>query len=279
MSTNNQPIVAKKGVSTLSRARFGPGMLLQHDDLEQLSVYTRELNRLMFRSLFGCGVVCGLVVKPQTKGESILTVTVTSGLALDCQGDPIHVPQEQTITVDLQCVADVKDEIWVVVCGTVKCCAPRASMCASDDDETTSACTREWDAFEIRLMRSAPKGCGCVKPDKKNPPPDDPCWCVNPQNECYRNHYAGECECCEGCGAGDCVVLARLVKAKAGREPGWTAAHEVRRFVRPVLMRDRQAWTEQQPKYDVAAETQTAGQASQAQSQSQAPARGQRRGG
>ena len=67
-------------------------MLLQHEDLEQLNVYTRELNRLMFRSLFGCGVVCGLVVGTDVKCGKV-NVTVGSGLALDCQGDPIYVPQ------------------------------------------------------------------------------------------------------------------------------------------------------------------------------------------
>ena len=71
-------------------------MLLQHEDLEQLNVYTRELNRLMFRSLFGCGVVCGLVVGTDVKCGKV-NVTVGSGLALDCQGDPIYVPQPQSI--------------------------------------------------------------------------------------------------------------------------------------------------------------------------------------
>ena len=31
MNTNSQPIVAKKGTSTLVRAKFGPGMLLTAD--------------------------------------------------------------------------------------------------------------------------------------------------------------------------------------------------------------------------------------------------------
>ena len=64
MSGANNVCGTGKGLSTLVRPKFGPGMLLQHDDLEQLSAYTREINRLMFRSLFGCGVVCGLVVVP-----------------------------------------------------------------------------------------------------------------------------------------------------------------------------------------------------------------------
>src|SRR5258707_4981301 len=102
MTSNNQIVVSAKGVSTLARAKFGPGMLLQHDDLEQINVYTRELNRLMFRSLFGCGVVCGLVVEA-TEDCGIVTVMVGSGLALDCQGNPIYVPQAQPASIDRKC--------------------------------------------------------------------------------------------------------------------------------------------------------------------------------
>ena len=85
MNANNQPLARARGTSTLVHAKFGPGMLLQHEDLEQLNIYTRELNRLMFRSLFGCGVVCGLVVGTDVKCGKV-SVTVGSGLALDCQG-------------------------------------------------------------------------------------------------------------------------------------------------------------------------------------------------
>ena len=56
---NGTTLSSIKGTSTLVRPKFGPGMLLQADDLDSLTTYTRELNRLMFRSLFGCGVVCG----------------------------------------------------------------------------------------------------------------------------------------------------------------------------------------------------------------------------
>ena len=58
MSGTNATISRTKGTSSLVRPRFEPGMLLQHDDLELMSSYTRELNRLMFRSMFG--------IKPST---------------------------------------------------------------------------------------------------------------------------------------------------------------------------------------------------------------------
>ena len=122
MTASTQHVGIAKGWSNLSRAKFGPGMLLQHEDLEQLGDYTRELNRLMFRSLFGCGVVCGLVVEKPKPECNHLKVTVGCGLALDCCGDPIHVPTSQIIPVQKDCDM-VKGPLWVVLCGTRKSCA------------------------------------------------------------------------------------------------------------------------------------------------------------
>jgi hypothetical protein len=255
MNTNNKPIVAKQGLSTLARAKFGPGMLLQHDDLEQLNVYTREVNRLMFRSLFGCGVVCGLVVGTEVKCGKV-TVTVASGLALDCQGDPIHVPKSQSLVLDEECNPGMPRRLWVVLCGIEKCCSPRASMCASDEDESPSVCTRERDYFEIRVVSNRPRCvCGCPDPDQ-NPNyarrdwSDNKCKCVNPESPCYVDHYDGKCGCdCEDCANFDCdcVLLALIEQTGTDREdPVWAVDHRVRRFVRPVLMRDPQVEVEEQ---------------------------------
>lgn len=258
MTTNNQPLARAKGTSTLVRAKFGPGMLLQHEDLEQLNVYTRELNRLMFRSLFGCGVVCGLVVGTDVKCGKV-NVTVGSGLALDCQGDPIYVPKSQSIVLDEDCDPHIDSPLWVVLCGTEKCCAPRTSVCASDEDESPSVCTRERDGYEIRIVRSCPHCvCSCPEPDEKYSTRDwadktrdrsgNKCKCVDPENPCYVDHYAGKCGCdCEDCANCDCdcVLLARLEKSdKDPDHPVWTTDHRVRRFVRPVLMRDPQVEVE-----------------------------------
>jgi hypothetical protein len=258
MNTNSQPLAQAKRPSTLVRAKFGPGMLLQHDDLEQLNVYTRELNRLMFRSLFGCGVVCGLVVGTEVKCGKV-NVTVGGGLALDCQGDPIYVPQPQSIVLDEQCDPNIPTPLWVVLCGAQKCCSPRTSMCASDEDESPSVCTREREYFEIRIVRTRPHcACSCPEPEPKDPPQaalDDKCKCANPEHKCYADHYAGKCGCDCDDGAScdcDCVLLARLDRTGNDVEhPLWMADHRVRRFVRPVLMRDPQVEIEanrRQPK-------------------------------
>ena len=245
MSGANNVCSTGKGLSTLVRPRFGPGMLLQHDDLEQLSTYTREINRLMFRSLFGCGVVCGLVVEP-TENCGKVCVTVGAGLALDCCGNPVYVPKKISVAVDENCDPNLKPPLYVLLCGTTKCCAPRTSMCVTDDDEMSSQCTRERDAFEIRIVQERPKcACGCADPKEEDAnetqrAKEGDCWCVDPTDPCYKNHYAGICDCdCGECSGSscDCILLARLDKDKDGK---WVADHRVRRFIRPVLMRDPQ---------------------------------------
>jgi hypothetical protein len=115
-------------------------------------------------------------------------------------------------------------------------------MCASDEDEAPSVCTRERDAFEIRVL-AKPIGCGCQEVQKEGTAWDSECKCVDPSLKCYEGHYAGKCACgckdceCECCDC-DCIVLARVVEAPNDRVNPWKADHSVRRFVRPVLMRD-----------------------------------------
>jgi hypothetical protein len=237
MTTIPKPLAIHKAMSTLVWPKFGPGMLLEHGDLELLPAYTRELNRMMFRMLFGCGVVCGLKVDAVEHCGKV-RITVECGLAIDCQGDPVYVPKTQVFDLDGECDANVEGPLWVVLCGTSKCCAPRTSMCASDEDEAPPVCTRERDAFEIRVL-DAPIGCGCLEA-RTTAIRDTACKCVDPALPCYRDHYDGVCGCKDGdcdCCDCDCIVLARVDATGETRTP-WNADHSVRRFVRPVLMRD-----------------------------------------
>lgn len=262
MNKSNVTIPGIKGTSKLVRPRFGPGMLLQHEDLELLNSYTRDLSRLLFGSLFGCGVICGLVVKVGDKcGKA--QITVEAGVALACSGDPIHVPTDQSFPLSDDCAEELDGPLWVVLCAYSKCCAPRPSLCESDDDETKSECTREREGFEIRVLPERPTCvCGCPEPA---PPTDSTplptpqatreplgepilnqrravdCKCVDPALECYVDHYAGKCGCnCDDCSDCDCkcILLARI--DREGDTDRWLVDHSVRRFIRPVLMRDPQ---------------------------------------
>lgn len=266
MNKQNVTVASHKEKSTLVRPKFGPGMLLQHEDLDLTSTYTQELSRLMFRSLFGCGVICGLVVKTKSNCDKV-DVIVEAGVGLDCSGYPIYVPKEQRFTLDDKCA---QTPLWVVLCGTVTCCAPRTSACASDDDEAPAVCTRERDGFEIKVMSERPKCvCGCKDPEDRKSEVDlsldTECKCVNPKLECYQTHYDGKCGCncdeCSDCKC-QCILLARIEekteqdrkleqaesqgdKTQADPANPWKVDHSVRRFIRPVLMRDPQVEDEE----------------------------------
>lgn len=270
MNKSNEIVSSKTGTSKLSRAKFGPGMLLKHEDLELLNSYTRDLNRLMFRSLFGCGVVCGLVVDTKTECGKVV-VTVGSGIAITCSGDPIWVPRDDSLPAYAgdECDNRTDKELWIVLCGTVKCCAPRPATCSSGDDELPSVCTRELFGYELRVMDSRPKCvCDCLaKPPSngantgQNGSKDveretATCLCADPNLPCYVKHYAGDCGCscgeCSDCDC-DCVLLARLERDPQVPDK-WKSDHGVRRFVRPVLMRDPRVEKEKEALVSAAAD-------------------------
>jgi hypothetical protein len=239
-------------------------MLLQYEDLEQLNLYTRDLSRLLFRSFFGCGVVCGLTVKA-TDNCGKTMVTVDAGVALGCIGDPIYVPKPVTFAATDGCDPDnPPSPLWVWLCSCPKCCAPRTPSCGCDDGDSAPACTREVDWYEIHLSLDKPEcACGCdplpitdpAQPPELNSaklpgavthmsvaapgatatkPDSHACKCADPRSPCYKDHYAGICGC--KCEDSNCVVLAKLIYD--GAKKVWNADHRFRRFIRPVLVSD-----------------------------------------
>ena len=241
MNTKTTVLGEIKSMSTLTRPKFGPGQLLRDDDLKQGVDYSRELSRLMFRTLLGCGVMCGLDVssKPECKK---LSIGIAAGVALNCHGDPVYVPKPQTITIDFNCAKQpLPTQLWVMIRSFEKHCAPRAAVCSSDDDETPTVCTRERDWFEIRIVDQRPEcACGCPEAAEVGLLKSE-CQCVNPKLECYVDHYKGKCGCnCANCSDCDCewIILARLDNDETIEGPDWQVDHTVRRFIRPVLIRD-----------------------------------------
>jgi hypothetical protein len=270
-----------RGLSSLIRPHFTEGLLLQDDDLTAGVSYTRELSRLMFRTIFGCGVLCGLKVSPPTLECGKLKIGVDKGVALACSGDPVELQKPQTIEID-ECKFTVENELWVGLKPHEKCCAPRTAACSPDDEDTPAVCTRERDGYELcAFSKRPPCSCGCaqleppptqtttndpglVESEGNQPAPapapstSSPCDCNSttepPQEKrpdpqaavdclcnwrtatgaCYERYYNGECPCdCCDC---DWIVLAKIWRTDD--QSPWQVDHSVRRFVRPVLMRD-----------------------------------------
>lgn len=290
MNDNSKLAKPIRNLTSLVRPKYSPGLLLQDDDLTTAVSYTRNLSRLMFRTLFGCGVLCGLKVDPPRMDNcGKLLIDVAKGMALSCAGDPIEVSASQ-IEIDT-CKNELPCFLWVAVRHIESCCVPRTAECSPDDEDAASACTRERDGFEIRVFAERPDcSCGCKKLEPPTQPPTpavelnaktaqksaksgpqasamkqstsstatvveasactdpekleapsedsaDPCLCNlrTADGACYEPFYKGDCacECCD-C---DWVILAVAARQDSeGR--AWKIDHSVRRFVRPVLMRD-----------------------------------------
>lgn len=76
----------------LSRPRYFAGKLLTDEDFNQEQTYFIEKFKRHNRGLHGFGVVSGLHVTTQT-GK----IKISTGVALDCEGNEIIVPSDQTL--------------------------------------------------------------------------------------------------------------------------------------------------------------------------------------
>lgn len=237
MAHNHDSRLVQTVSGTLERPRYSPGLILQDSDLTAAVDYTRDLNRLMFRSLFGCGVVCGLIATAEEKCG--LTVTVTSGLAIASCGDAIHVSRPVSIVID----KPDKQNYWILLRNKSRTCETRAVMCDDDDDDAPSQPTRIKECAEVSLVCELPD-CACVHGGlwkKLGKQTDDELesaakWFLdNPA--LAAEDAAVECPTCAACGCGceDYVVIGWV--HKYGDEWG-VLHHGIRRFVRPVLQAD-----------------------------------------
>lgn len=263
-------------VGLLERPRYSPGLILEDSDLTAAVDYTRDLNRLLFRSLFGCGVICGLDVS--LKEECGLEVTVNPGLGLDGCGDPIHLTGHPTVTLGKRegVIAEKDDangpeckDFWIIACNREKSCAPRNVVCDGDDLDGSRQNTRIRSGVEISVSFEAPEcGCGCAIYDDSGRSLDDVAKKLRQRQQqqtatqasglrgvlddadaCHKAHYtdpgcAEDCGCGTACGCGCCIVLGWAHwfgknDKKQDEAFGWKVLHYgVRRFVRPMLIAD-----------------------------------------
>jgi hypothetical protein len=260
----------------IERPLYAPGLILQDSDLTAAVDYTRDLNRLLFRTLFGCGVLCGLGVS--IREDCGLAVTIAPGVALDGCGDPLHLPGPATVKLDerdgvLSAVgtkdAPRRTEFWIVACGKERRCAPRSLVCDDSLDDIRQA-TRARAATEISVTFDPPE-CACAfdRDDLKRDtaarnelamrllPAEDATTPAGKVDSVKRvgqpqtvvtdrllsqaaGHDSADCPPDCGCGSAcDCGCCVLLGWARWTEGKGWVVLHRgVRRFVRPQLIED-----------------------------------------
>ncbi len=225
---------AQTVIGVLERPIYAPGLVLHDSDLTAAVDYTQSLNRMLFKHLFGCGVVCGLEVKASE--HCGLKIEVSDGLALDGCGDAVHLAKPVSFTFDERETETMKKEqktFWVVLCGKEKLCAPRALVCDADDFDSTNQMTRARAMAEVSLVFKKPE-CICAWQEVTEVEyKDDQASnrCVHP----YPFDCAEDCGCGSACSCGCCVLLGEVSFGAKGP----VAQHlNVRRIAKPQLMRD-----------------------------------------
>jgi hypothetical protein len=254
--------------AVLERPRYSPGLILEDSDLTAAVEYTRDLNRLLYRNLFGCGVVCGLIVSVDE--HCGLRVRIGAGLALDGCGDPVQLPKPVEITVDERTLKEWKNgwtarkddpdnanKFWIVLCGKEKFCQPRALVCDSDEFDGATQHTRIRSQAEVTITTTRPECvCRCAplapaknghaQPDSDRkmeggPAPSNGDDCNAEHN--LRDECADDCGCGTACACGCCVLLAEVgleIEDNTGTDK-WQVRHDrVRRLVRPMMVADHE---------------------------------------
>jgi hypothetical protein len=261
------PFASYQGWSSLQRPVYSPGLLLEDEDLNAGIAYTQGLMRLMLKSLFGCGVICGLDVSVTSSCQGTKRkLVVAPGIAVDGDGNLIEVTKPWGHEFGPDCDDGWPGRLWVVLCYREKCCRPKDVTCAADGD-TQSAQTRVRAGFEIAIWEKLPAcTCRCTTGAEDDEPEegDGDCGCggrakarveasagsdrqrkdtsaTDEPCPCYADHFKGVCgcECCK------CVVLAKVIdpatlidKDEDGNElkpPIVKVDSSMVRRVRPVL--------------------------------------------
>ena len=162
MTTAKQKYRSITGDSSLVLPATAPACCWRTTTSPRPSRTTQSMIRLLFRSLFGCGVICGLDVKAEVSCNGTrVDATIGRGVALDCMGNPIEVTKSTQIAYN--CVCDpVPEWLWVVLCYRESCCRPKDVSCTADDDGQIVQ-TRVKEGYEVRLYSTSRSARARVK--------------------------------------------------------------------------------------------------------------------
>ncbi|OLT00515.1 hypothetical protein BJF90_34975 [Pseudonocardia sp. CNS-004] len=137
--------------TTIESVTFRDGMIVTADDLDAAMRYPTSLLLTVNRAFFGCGVVCGLGLRPKSEGGWVLCVD--PGVAIDCRGYPIELCR--SVELDLSpeaCGCEAPpDKVCIAVKRITSDAAP-PHACACDLDEPQFDCRRVRDHVVVKVF-------------------------------------------------------------------------------------------------------------------------------
>jgi len=153
MNQSQLPEVTQR--TSLESVQFKDGMVVSADDLHRAMTYPVDVLRTLVRAYLGCGVVCGLEVKP--KGASGFAICVTRGLAVDCYGYPLQLADAVTLdlTPDECLTAEAREQGGYSVCIAMRRVVtdeyPRPTgECGETARDPSYQCTRLQEQVQVK---------------------------------------------------------------------------------------------------------------------------------
>jgi hypothetical protein len=139
--------------TTIEAVTFRDGMIVTADDLDAAMRHPTSLLLTVFRAFFGCGVVCGLALRPKQAGGGGWVLCVDRGVAIDGHGYPIELCT--AVELDLSpeaCACELPPgQVCVAVRRTTSDEAPH-DACTCDLDEPRFDCRRVRDHVVVKAF-------------------------------------------------------------------------------------------------------------------------------
>ena len=160
MEEQIKDITCTKDLKSFQRNRYFYGKLLTVRDFEDEQRYFVEKQRLINRLIHGEGVVCGLKVEDIEGKDGF--IHITPGVALDCCGREIVLPEP--VEINLSEKISLEDSVprWVTIrydaCGK----EPVPAYTAESSCEETCCYSRIEEGYKIEVLDQKPEECAPV---------------------------------------------------------------------------------------------------------------------
>ncbi len=115
MAGQNNQENCEKGLKQFTRNKYFYGKLLTVRDFNLEQSYFINKIRFSHKYLHGMGVVCGLNVKISSVSDEKLELNISSGVAVDCCGNEIVIPENATKEVENWENVDKSSNIYILL--------------------------------------------------------------------------------------------------------------------------------------------------------------------
>lgn len=139
----------------IESVKFRDGMIVTADDLESAMRYPAAMLHAVLKAYFGCGVVCGLELKPDPKahGADTFVLCVTEGVAFDCNGYPLELcgGVKLDLSPDPCSYDEPPDQVFIALRRMISDEAAK-DPCTSGTDDPRFQCSRVRDHVQVKAF-------------------------------------------------------------------------------------------------------------------------------